>query len=485
MYIKLRRTYENGVIQRYIDIVRLEDYGKTTTQPIEYGYNLLDYVKESDYGNLTNVLTPYGAELEDQPDVYDGYSQRLKGTTISNQASIDSYGRHAKAVVFDNVSSLASLNNLAASYLSRYCQPQLTMEVQAVDLAGIENVADIEIGDQVRIVAKPFAVDQYLYLTEISRDLQNIDKNILTLSGHVTRRTLTSQIADVSEAVEEIPAEWDLLKQAKKNALAMLLDETQGGYVVFEYDDQNNPSQMTAINILNALTIDNATQRWRWSKNGLGYMERRNKNLPWSDLTVAITSDGHIVADFIDTGVLTAAIIKAGILSDTRGQFSLNMTTGELVMNSGTFKGALQAATGTFAGSLSAATGTFAGNLSAAGGTFKGNLSAAGGTFKGSLSAATGTFAGSLSAADGTFKGRLQAATGTITDGTGTLSLSGGSLHMGAHNPGLFADSTDTQYYSCWGAVNSSARDNSGNYLEVPTYDILAIAKYAKDQGWI
>lgn len=485
MYIKLRRTYENGVIQRYIDIVRLEDYGKTTTQPIEYGYNLLDYVKESDYGNLTNVLTPYGAELEDQPDVYDGYSQRLKGTTISNQASIDSYGRHAKAVVFDNVSSLASLNNLAASYLSRYCQPQLTMEVQAVDLAGIENVADIEIGDQVRIVAKPFAVDQYLYLTEISRDIQNIDKNILTLSGHVTRRTLTSQIADVSEAVEEIPAEWDLLKQAKKNALAMLLDETQGGYVVFEYDDQNNPSQMTAINILNALTIDNATQRWRWSKNGLGYMERRNKNLPWSDLTVAMTSDGHIVADFIDTGVLTAAIIKAGILSDTKGQFSLNMTSGELVMNSGTFKGALQAATGTFAGSLSAATGTFAGNLSAAGGTFKGNLSAAGGTFKGSLSAASGTFAGSLSAADGTFKGRLQAATGTITDGTGTLSLSGGSLHMGAHNPGLFADSTDTQYYSCWGAVNSSARDNSGNYLEVPTYDILAIAKYAKNQGWI
>jgi hypothetical protein len=279
MYVRLRRVYESGTLKRYIDIVRLEDYGKTTSQPVEYGSNLLDYVKDSDYGNLTNVLTPYGAEIEDQ-EVYDDYSERVKGTTISNTASINAYGRHAKAVVFDGVSDVTALNNLAASYLSRYCQPQLTMEVKAVDLAMIENVEDIAIGDQVRIIAKPFAVDQYLYLTSITRDLQNIDKNELVLSGHVAKRTLTSQVADVSESVEEIPSEWDLLKVAKKNALAMLLDETQGGYVVYEYDANNE--YMTAINIINQPTLANATQRWKWGQNGLGYMERKNKNLPSS-----------------------------------------------------------------------------------------------------------------------------------------------------------------------------------------------------------
>lgn len=425
MYVRLRRVYESGVIQRYIDVVRLQEYGKTTSQPVEYGYNLLDYVKESDYGNLTNVLTPYGDELEDAPNVYDGLSSRLKGTTIANSDSVNTYGRHAKAVVFDGVTNVNTLNNLASAYLSRYCQPQLTMEVTAVDLAGIENVADIEIGDQVRIVAKPFAVDQYLYLTEITRDLQNIDKNTLTLSGNVSKRTLTNQIAATAEAVEELPTEWDLLKAAKANALAMLLDETQGGYVVFEYDDPNDPSRMTAINVCNAYTIAASTQRWRWSQNGLGYMERKNINQAWSELKVAMTKDGHMVADFMDTGTLTAAIIKAGILSDKNGQFSLNMTTGQLIMNSGTFKGALQAATGSFAGLLLAATGTFAGNLSAAGGTFKGNLQAAGGTFSGNLSAAGGTFKGNLQAAGGTFSGALSAATGTFS---GTLSAATGSF---------------------------------------------------------
>jgi hypothetical protein len=78
-----------------------------------------------------------------------------------------------------------------------------------------------------------------------------------------------------------------------------------------------------------------------------------------------MTKDGHIVGDFVDTGTLTAAIIKAGILTDKNGQFSLNMETGALTMNSGTFKGSLQAATGTFAGSLQAATGSFSGSVTA------------------------------------------------------------------------------------------------------------------------
>lgn len=469
-YVRLRRVYENGVLKRYVDIVRLEDYGKTTLQPVEYGRNLLDYVKDSDYGNLTNVLTPYGEELEDEA-VYDDYSKRLQGTTIANNASINEYGRHAKAVVFNGVTDLNTLNNLAAAYLSRYCQPQLTMEVKAVDLSVIENIEDIAVGDQVRIIAKPFAVDQYLYLTSITRDLQNIDKNELVLSGHVAKRTLTSQVADVAVSVEEIPSEWDLLKSAKKNALAMLLDETQGGYVVYEYDANNK--YITAINICNHLTIDLSTQRWRWSENGLGYMERQNINQAWSTLKLAMTKDGHIVADRVDTGILTAAIIKAGILTDRNGTFSLNMETGDLIMNSGTFKGALQAATGTFAGSLSAASGTFKGDLSAAGGTFKGNLSAAGGTFK-----------GNLQAADGTFKGTLQAAKGTITDGTATLSLEGGSLYMRGPGPAVFVNKSNSQDYACWGATNSSAR--SGNtYYEVPTIKILQLVQYGINQGWI
>ena len=331
-YVRIRRQTTNGVTTRYVDVVSLENYGVTASQPIEYGYNLLNYVKDSDYGNLTNVLTPYGDELD--TEIYSGKNNRLKGTVISNADSITAYGRHAKAVVFDGVTNLDSLNALASSYLSRYCQPQLTMEVSAVDLAEVGEADSFNIGDSVRVIAKPFAVDQRLYLTQIQRDIQNIDKNTITLSGHVVRRSLTSQMLSVTDAVESLPSESDILKAAKRNALAMLLDETQGGYVVYEYDSGNQ--YITAINICNARTIEASTKRWRWSQNGFGYMHRNNITDSWSNLEVAITIDGAIVANFITSGTLDAS--KATITNINAS----NINTGDLNcdrLNGGTISG--------------------------------------------------------------------------------------------------------------------------------------------------
>ena len=334
-FVKVRRVTSGGTVTRYIDVVRLEDYGVAATQPIEYGYNLLDYVKDSDYGNLVNVLTPYGDVEEDASGdpvyLYGDYAKHIQGTTVTNAESVATYGRHAKAVVFDGITDITALNNMAASYLARYSQPQLTMQVSAVDLAEIEAVNPINLGDSVRIIAKPFAVDQRLYLTELTIDLQDIAKNQITLSGNVSRRTLTSQ---VQSAVNEIPSESDLLTAARKNALNMLLNETQGGYVVYEYDADNK--YMTAINICNAQTIDASTKRWRWSQNGFGYLYRDNITDDWNGPTIAMTMDGTLLAN----------IIKTGVLKDLQNKFELNMETGSLTMKDGTFTGTVNATAG-------------------------------------------------------------------------------------------------------------------------------------------
>ena len=402
-YLRVRRVTSGGTVSRYIDIVRLEDYGSQATQPIEYGYNLLDYVKESDYGNLTNVLTPYGEETD--TELYDGYNQRIQGTTIESQTSINVYGRHAKAVVFDGVDDLTDLNTLASSYLTRYSQPQLTMEVKAVDLAEVENVDDIKIGDSVRIIAEPFAVDQWLYLTSITRDIQNIDKNSITMSGHVqTNRTLTEQAQGTAEAVKALPSRSSILDAAFKNVLE-LLNGVDGGYVTFETDGSDH---ITEIRIANNIDYSQATQCWRWNLAGLAYMSRTYPSDPWQ-ISVAMDMTGQVSADFIKTGELIA----------NNGVYELDMSTGYVKM------------------------------------------------------------------AQGEFSGQLKAASGTISDGTGTLSLSSGNLSMTSATSGgagLFARKTNTDYYSCWGAVNSAAWI-PGHYVEVATYSIVEMAKWWEDHG--
>lgn len=307
-YIRVRRTTVGGVVTRYIDIVRLADYGIQATQPIEYGYNLLDYVKESDYGNLVNVLTPYGDETD--TELYEGYNQRITGTTITEPTSISVYGRHAKAVVFDGVDNVPTLDALAAAYLTRYSQPQLTMEVSAVDLSEVDAVDEIRIGDSVRIIAKPFAVDQWLYLTEIRRDLQNIDRNKITMSGHVvTGKTLTSQAQGTAEAVRNLPSKSSILDAARKNALE-ILNGTDGGYVTFETNAQD---QITELRIANNLDFSQATKCWRWNLGGLAYMSRELASDDWEVVTAA-TMDGGFVADFITAGTIRGITISGNTI---------------------------------------------------------------------------------------------------------------------------------------------------------------------------
>lgn len=333
-YIRVRRVTSGGTVTRYIDIVRLSDYGIQATQPIQYGYNLLDYVKDADYGNLTNVLTPYGDETD--TEIYDGYNQRLTGTTITDNTSVNVYGRHAKAVIFDGVDDVDKLNALAQAYLTRYSQPQLTMEVSAVDLADIDGVDDIRIGDAVRIIAEPFAVDQWLYLTEIRRDIQNIDKNSITLSGHVqSRRTLTEQTQGVTEAVKNLPSKSSILDAAFKNVIA-LLNGTDGGYVTFETDGSDH---ITEIRIANNMDYSQATKCWRWNLGGLAYLDRTYASDPWQ-AHVAMDMNGELVADFIKSGELIA----------NNGVFELNMATGQVTMQNGDFTGKITSSSGTVGG---------------------------------------------------------------------------------------------------------------------------------------
>ena len=452
-YLRVRRAYSGGTLTRYIDIVRLEDYGVMATQAIEYGYNLLNYVKDADYGNLANVITPYGAETDSE--IYEGYNARLQGTTITQTDSVNAYGRHFKPVIFDDVTDLTELNAKAQEYLTKYSQPLLTMEVEAVDLEDIENADAINIGDQTRILAQPFAIDQWLYLTQIKRDIQNKDKNKLTMASEVqVGKTLTSKIMGTNEAVKNIPSKSSILDAARKNALA-ILDGTDGGNIQIATNAQG---QLAELRIANNVDYDQATKCWRANLGGWAYQHRDTAADEWEVITAA-TMDGGFVADFITSGTLKLA-----------GNGSCAIL--EIYDQSGTLigrwnKDGIYAAKGTFAGSLSAATGTFAGSLSAATGTFSGNLSAAGGTFK-----------GSLSAADGTFKGKL-----TASSGGGELSISSGDLHMDNNKsggPGLYM-TKGSDLYACWGARNCAAQAD-GAYREVSAMAIMRAAENASDR---
>ena len=62
-YLRVRKV--DGV--RYLDLVKLQDYGATCEQPIEFGENLLDYACNTSGVELVTAIIPLGARLDESP----------------------------------------------------------------------------------------------------------------------------------------------------------------------------------------------------------------------------------------------------------------------------------------------------------------------------------------------------------------------------------------------------------------------------------
>lgn len=115
------------------------------------------------------------------------------------------------------------------------------------------------------------------------------------------------------------------MNSAIKNATGLITGQT-GGYVVIHTDSASG--QPYELLILDAPTIGEAVNVWRWNVGGLGFSSN-GYNGPYE---TAITADGQIVADFITSGSLVANIIKAGVIQSQDGSSYWDLETGEVVL---------------------------------------------------------------------------------------------------------------------------------------------------------
>lgn len=308
-YLRVRRT--DG--HRYLDMVKLINYGNQASQTINLGENILDYVKELDSSNVLSVIYPYGKELDEEE--YDGYNKRVKGDALVDATAENKYGRIAKTIFFDT-DDVDELNKEAEKYISENSKPHITFEISAVDMAEISlDYKNMDIGDKVIVIAEPFGLTgkDVFPVIEKTIDIQDPSNGVFVLSDTLaTRKTLTDIQGEVVEQIEGKKTDSAILAEARKNALK-LLDNTEGGYVSFEF---NEDDQMIAIHIADNPDIDMATKEWVWNNGGLGFRTREEvgKDAEWTDVAVAMTMDGAIVANAITSGVMSADRVRGGVL---------------------------------------------------------------------------------------------------------------------------------------------------------------------------
>ncbi len=197
-YLNIR--YEaDGV---YIDY--LADLDTVNSQTIELTKNMINLNRTRKGEDIATVIVPLGAIIEDQPE--EGETQPQKRLTIESvnggkdyiedAEAIAHYGRIVKTVVFDDVTVADNLLKKARDYLATIINLVVSIELTAVDLAGLDKkIEAFRIGSYVKVVSKRHNLNDHYLVKKLTIDLFKPSNNKLTLG--TTYMTFTeSQVSN-------------------------------------------------------------------------------------------------------------------------------------------------------------------------------------------------------------------------------------------------------------------------------------------------
>ena len=228
---------------------------------------------------------------------------------------------------FENQPTVAQLRTRAQNYITanNIGEPQISWKISFAQIAqdpryaSIAALEQVQLGDTIHVFYEPMELEASARAVKIEYDVLMERYQSVTL-GRV-KQNLAAIVAGTNGEIQKaVSAAKSAMDRAIEGATDFITNGS--GYMRFIYDNQ----VLKEIVSLDNPDINQAQKVWRWTNGGFGFSST-GYNGPY---TTAITQDGSIVADFITTGTLTASLIKAGILADEAGKFSLNLDTGEL-----------------------------------------------------------------------------------------------------------------------------------------------------------
>lgn len=309
--------------------------GVSTGVVIEYGKNLTALEQDEDNSGVYTQLLPYavftaeGAESEtvvtlpeetlpivsaemvrEKTLIMDFTDRFDSGTAITEEmlrAAANDYIR-------DNPLG-STVPTVKVSFEPLWKQPEYEALLERVNLCDTVTIRHSALGVSVSAMVVQTVYDclaeRYLGLT-----LGSEKSSMITTISEVQ-----SSVNKVQTTVGHFPK---LLQTAIGNATSLITGQS-GGYVVLHGDDSGRPYELL---ILDAPSIEEAVNVWRWNVGGLGFSHNGYNG----SYETAVTADGQIVADFITSGSLVANIIKAGVIQSQDGSSYWDLETGEVVL---------------------------------------------------------------------------------------------------------------------------------------------------------
>lgn len=308
--------------------------GQKTGVVIEYVKNLTALEQDEDNSGVYTALLPYAVYTPEGSDTETVVtlpevtlpivtSEIVRAKTLIMDFSdqfdgvVTEDALRAKANSYIKANPLgATIPTVKVSFEPLWKQPEYSALLERVNLCDTVTIRHSLLGVSVSAM-----VIETVYDTLAERY-----KSISLGQSKSSMITTISEVQSSVDKVESTVGRFPKLLQTAIGKATGLITGQSGGYVVINTDsDSGQPYELL---ILDAPSIDEAVNVWRWNVGGLGF-SHNGYNGPYE---TAITADGQIVADFITSGSLVANIIKAGVIQSQDGSSWWDLESGEVVL---------------------------------------------------------------------------------------------------------------------------------------------------------
>ncbi len=356
----LRIRHEDGV--RYLDWTK--ESGTSCGQVIRFGENLLDLSEYVSASEVVTCLIPYAGQSDSKITIS---SVNGGKDYLEDAAGIALYGRIWGVTEFDTKDA-AKLLEMAKENLQKRLKETITITISAVDLHLLDvNAESFHVGDKVRVVSPPHAIDAEYTCTAISLDLVNPDQSEYTFGTPETG--MASTTAATSKAVEVVDTSVEYLRQivSDQNTHLLLTDGLITAYTT--KTNENTKAINTVQTTLDAVngtltsyveTVDQHTQEITTVKQTMdGLSGTLETKVSKGDVVSVINQTAGAVkisANCIDLeGYVTATELSA-MKADVSWLNGVSLSVAELTARSGAHLGVADATSLGISGALSANT---------------------------------------------------------------------------------------------------------------------------------
>lgn len=304
---------------------------------IRYGKNLTDVEQDANISSVATGVLPYwvGAEGE----LVQGNIVNVDGTFDFVRIMTIDFSSD-----FENQPTASELETRAMQYIksNKIGVPSVSISVSFVQLEQTEEYKDLallekcDLCDTVTVQFEALGINAKAEIVRIITDVL-LERYQSVEVGDI-RANIAYTIADQQQKIEKAPT-TSAMQKAINNATNWLT--SADGYVIAVKDDNGTWKEILFLDTPSAETAKNVL---RINTNGIGF-STNGVNGPYRN---AWTIDGSLVADFITTGTLNAALakiinidatnintgtlnadlIKAGAIQSVNGVTNINMETG-------------------------------------------------------------------------------------------------------------------------------------------------------------